>query len=50
MLDELEDMDDPNVPTRKFIKSESQRIVDMFNDPRAMFEVAPIKYKKHACF
>ncbi|XP_054275772.1 uncharacterized protein LOC128994946 isoform X2 [Macrosteles quadrilineatus] len=50
MLDELEDMDDPSVPTRRYIKAESQRIVDMYNDPRALFEVAPIKYKKHACF
>lgn len=51
MLNDLEDMDDPSVPTRKDVKAESKRLVDMFDDPRAMFDTddGP-KYKRHKCF
>ncbi|KAG8293312.1 hypothetical protein J6590_020920 [Homalodisca vitripennis] len=38
MLDELEDMDDPDVLTRKDIKAESKRLVELYDNPRAMFE------------
>lgn len=51
MLDELSEVDDPSVPTRKDIKAESKRIVDQFEDPRAMFRgpTGP-QFKKHKCF
>uniref|UniRef100_A0A1B6MR43 Uncharacterized protein n=1 Tax=Graphocephala atropunctata TaxID=36148 RepID=A0A1B6MR43_9HEMI len=51
MLDELEDMDDPDVLTRKDIKAESKRLVELYDNPRAMFEdQGGPKYKKHKCF
>lgn len=51
MLDELEDMDDPSVKTRKDIKADSQRIVDIYDNPQRMFQddKGP-KFKKHKCF
>uniref|UniRef100_A0A1B6ENF8 Uncharacterized protein n=3 Tax=Cuerna arida TaxID=1464854 RepID=A0A1B6ENF8_9HEMI len=51
MLDELEDMDDPDVMTRKDIKAESKRLVELYDNPRAMFEdQGGPKFKKHKCF
>ncbi|XP_046682784.1 uncharacterized protein LOC124369092 [Homalodisca vitripennis] len=51
MLDELEDMDDPDVLTRKDIKAESKRLVELYDNPRAMFEdQGGPKFKKHKCF
>lgn len=51
MLDELEDLDDPSVLTRKDIKTESQRIVDLYDNPQRMFQDnGGPKFKKHKCF
>lgn len=51
MLDELEDLDDPSVKTRKDIKADSQRIVDIYDNPQRLFQddKGP-KFKKHKCF
>lgn len=51
MLDELGEMDDPSILTRKDIKTQSRKIVEQFDNPRALLQgPSQPNFIKHKCF
>lgn len=51
MLDELGEMDDPSILTRKDIKTQSRKIVEQFDNPHGQLQgYTQPSFIKHKCF